>query len=75
MNHGDMCEESWFQESLGSSFHQGLLHPTGHVVSPGCVTGLTGWKLSICRFLNNVDKLATHTARGVSNFKQHTINH
>ena len=73
VNHGDMCEESWLQDSLGESSQQGLLHPTGHVTTP-VVVGLTGCKLSLCRILNSLDKLNTHSVRGVLQFKQHTIN-
>lgn len=58
---------------LGKNFQQSLLYLAGHVTTPG-VIGLTGCKLSLCRFLNSIDKLDPHAAGGVSQFKQHTIN-
>lgn len=73
VNHGDTCEDSSFQDSLGKNFQQSLLYLTGHVTTLH-VIGLTGCKLSFSRFLNSIDKLVSHAVRGVSQFKQHTIN-
>lgn len=73
VNHGDMCEKCWFQDSLGKNFQQSLLYVSGYVTTPA-VIGLTGCKLSLCRFLNSIDKLDPPAARRVSQLKQHTIN-
>lgn len=54
---------------------QDLLPPTSQVASPGCATGLTGYKLSVLRLKNIIDNLIPHTARRVSNLKKHTVNH
>lgn len=62
LNHQDVYNESWLQESLEKVFC-----PSVHIVQPGCLTSYTRWKPSVSRSCVSI-------TREDSDSKQHTIN-
>lgn len=62
LNHQDVYNESWLQESLEKVFC-----PSVHIVQPGCLSSYTRWKPSVSRSCVSI-------TREDSDSKQHTIN-